>query len=115
MNLTSLVRAIAPAALGLMMVSGAAQALTINLPAESAVYKESALPGYALVQRNCMTCHSAHYAQMQPPLPRSYWEATVKKMVKPFGARIDETEIPAMVDYLVDAYGIKTPLPTASK
>jgi cytochrome c551/c552 len=81
-------------------------ALDIQLPPETAVFKPSELPGYVLAQRNCMTCHSVHYIQSQPPAsPRGYWEATVKKMRVPFGAKIADEDIPAIVDYLVKTYG----------
>ncbi len=81
-------------------------ALDIQLPPETAVLKPSELPGYMLAQRNCMTCHSVHYIQSQPPTsPRSYWEATVKKMRVPFGAKLADEDIPAIVDYLVKTYG----------
>lgn len=81
-------------------------ALDITLPAETAAYQPSELPGYRLVQQNCMTCHSAQYVQYQPPgSPRSYWEATVKKMKHPFGAPFPEEDMPAMADYLVKTYG----------
>lgn len=94
----------------------AAHALDITLPPETAVYKPSDLPGYRLVQQNCMTCHSAQYVQYQPPSsPRSYWEATVKKMKKPFGAPFADEDIPAMVDYLVKIYGAeRSPANTAA-
>lgn len=83
-----------------------ASALDIQLPPETTVFKPSELPGYELAQRNCMTCHSVHYIQSQPPAsPRSYWEATVKKMKVPFGAKIADEDIPAIVDYLVKTYG----------
>jgi sulfite dehydrogenase len=84
----------------------AALALDIQLPPETAAYRPSALPGYRLVQQNCMVCHSAQYVQTQPPSsPRAYWEATVKKMKDPFGAPFRESDIPAMVDYLAKTYG----------
>ncbi|CAH1903859.1 Sulfite:cytochrome c oxidoreductase, subunit B [Candidatus Nitrotoga sp. HW29] len=84
----------------------AATALDIQLPAETAAFKPSELPGYVLAQRNCIICHSVHYIQSQPPAsPRSYWEATVKKMKVPFGAKIADEDIPAIVDYLVKTYG----------
>lgn len=87
------------------MASAAAQR-TFTLPPETVVYRESSLPGYQLVQRNCIGCHSAHYVQTQPPaLTRTFWENTVKRMKKPFGAPFPEEEIPAMVDYLVKTYG----------
>lgn len=81
-------------------------ALDIQLPPETAVFKPSELPGYMLAQRNCMTCHSVHYIQSQPPSSsRDYWEATVKKMRVPFGAKLADEDIPAIVDYLVKTYG----------
>ena len=89
-----------------LALAGSAGALEIQLPPETATYKPSELPGYQLVQRNCMTCHAAQYASSQPPAsPRAYWEATVKKMKKPFGAQFADADMPAMVDYLVKTYG----------
>jgi len=91
-------------------------ALDINLPEETAAYRASTLPGYQLVQQNCLVCHSAHYPQMQPgSSPRSYWEATVKKMKKPFGAQFADEDIPAMVDYLVKTYGAEKSAAAAQK
>lgn len=84
----------------------AGQQRTITLPPETAVYVASGLPGYQLVQKNCVGCHSAHYAAMQPPgSGRTWWDATVKKMKKPFGAPFPDEDIAAMVDYLVKTYG----------
>ncbi len=84
----------------------AAHALEITLPQETAAYKPSDLPGYTLVQQDCLICHSAQYVLYQPPSsPRSYWEATVKKMKKPFGAPFSDDDIPDMVDYLAKTYG----------
>jgi sulfite dehydrogenase len=78
----------------MLLASACAAAVEINLPPDTAAYKPSQLPGYQLVQKNCMTCHSAQYPATQPSSSkRAYWEATVKKMKK------------AMVDYLVKTYG----------
>ncbi|QNP50513.1 cytochrome c [Diaphorobacter aerolatus] len=86
-----------------------AQALEIDLPGETAIYRESDLPGYKLTLQNCLMCHSAQYAQYQPTTsPRSYWEATVKKMKKPFGATFPDDDIPAIVDYLSKTYGAES-------
>ena len=88
------------------LLATSVQALDIELPAETAQYTPSDLPGYTLVLRNCMICHSAQYAQSQPPAsPRAYWDATVKKMKKPFGATYPDEDTAAMVDYLVKTYG----------
>jgi sulfite dehydrogenase len=92
--------------LGLIMALPTASALEVTLPPETASFKPSVLPGYALVQRDCLICHSAQYVQYQPSSsPRAYWEATVKKMKKPFGAPFADEDIPAIVDYLVKTYG----------
>jgi sulfite dehydrogenase len=90
---------------GLAGVAVFAQQRQQEMAAETATYQKSDLPGYALVQRNCLTCHSAEYVSTQPRLPRTYWEATVKKMKTPFGAMFPDEDIPAMVDYLSKTYG----------
>jgi len=45
--------------------------LSITLPPETAVFKANALPGYALAQQKCSTCHSADYISFQPRGQRS--------------------------------------------
>jgi cytochrome c5 len=98
------------------MASSDALALDINLPAETAAYRASTLPGYVLAQQHCMTCHSAQYVQTQPSTsPRTYWDATVKKMKKPFGAQIPDQDIPVIVDYLVKTYGAERDAQTSAK
>jgi cytochrome c5 len=93
-------------AIAVVTRTSAGQQRTITLPPETATYVASDLPGYPLVQRNCTGCHSAHYVAMQPPSsPRAWWDATVKKMKKPFGAPFPDEDIAAMVDYLVKTYG----------
>jgi sulfite dehydrogenase len=96
-------------ALVLIALLGAAtgvRALDISLPPETAAYQTSPLPGYQLVRQNCLICHSAQYVQYQPPTSaREYWQATVVKMKKTFGAPFADEDIPAMVDYLVKTYG----------
>lgn len=94
------------AALVAMSATTGAMALEIKLPQETAGYKASSLPGYNLALQNCMTCHSAQYVATQPSSSsRAYWEATVKKMKKPFGAPLKDEDMPAIVDYLVKNYG----------
>ncbi len=87
-------------------LSSSAAQRTITLPPETVVYTKSELPGYQLVERNCIGCHSVHYVAMQPPTSkRAYWDTTVKRMKKPFGAPFPDDDIAAMVDYLVKTYG----------
>jgi mono/diheme cytochrome c family protein len=114
MNLANTIRFVLTIAL--TPLAGSALALDIALPPETAAYRSSDLPGYALVQQNCMTCHSAHYVQTQPASSRAYWDATVKKMKKPFGAQFSDADIPAMVDYLAKTYGAESaPMSAATK
>ena len=76
--------AVAGAAIAALLSDTAVAQRTITLPSETAVYRANDLPGYPLVQRDCLLCHSAHYVAMQPPTsPRSYWDATVRKMKNP--------------------------------
>jgi sulfite dehydrogenase len=106
MHITQASRLRAALTVAVLGLSAQAGAVEINLPPETAAFKPSQLPGYQLVLRNCMTCHSAQYAATQPPgSNRAYWEATLKKMKKPFAAQFDDADIPAMVDYLVKTYG----------
>lgn len=86
-------------------LAGPVAALEIDLPADSASFRPSALPGYALAQRNCLVCHSADYVSSQPPdADRSYWQQTVLKMKSAFGWPLPDDEVGPIVDYLVSAY-----------
>jgi mono/diheme cytochrome c family protein len=77
--------------------------VTITLPPETGIYK--AAPGVELVQANCLICHSTEYVSSQPPMPRKFWEATVKKMKEKFGAPTPDAQVAALVDYLAATYG----------
>lgn len=79
--------------------------VSITLPAETAVYREA--PGVELVKGHCITCHSAEYVNTQPPMPRKFWEGSVKKMKEKFGAPIADNIAPMLADYLTAAYGVK--------
>lgn len=102
----SVILAVSATAIAAAATLPAGQQRTVTLPPETAVYVASDLPGYQLVQKNCVGCHSAHYVAMQPPgSGRTWWDATVKKMKKPFGAPFPDEDIALMVDYLVKTYG----------
>ena len=58
-------------------------------------------PGEALFKKNCITCHSLRYIDMQPAFPRKTWEKLVDKMTKTFGAPIPDSSAKAIVDYLM--------------
>ena len=102
----SVILAVIATATAATAIPPAGQQRTVTLPPETAVYVASDLPGYLLVQRNCIGCHSAHYVTMQPPSsPRAWWDATIKKMKKPFGAPFPDEDVAAMAEYLVTTLG----------
>ena len=78
--------------------------VSITLPPETGAYKPAA--GVEVVQANCLTCHSTEYVSSQPPMPRKFWEANVKKMKEKFGAPIQDAQVAAIVDYLAATYGV---------
>ena len=89
-----------------LITSSVAQAKTIELPADTVLWRPSDLPGYELTLQKCSTCHSAHYAEYQPPNTGSgYWNAQVLRMKNVFKAPITDEEVPVIVDYLNKTYG----------
>jgi hypothetical protein len=63
-------------------------------------------PGRDAVLNNCAACHSLDYIQMNSPFPDAkLWDAEVTKMIKVFGAPIDDSDAKAITDYLVKNYG----------
>jgi len=93
-------------ALSLSLAAGSAMAKDIELPGDTMLWRQSTMPGYQATLQNCSSCHSAHYAEYQPPNSgRAYWQATVVKMQKAFKAPISDADIPLIVDYLTATYG----------
>lgn len=82
-----------------------AKPLKIMLPDETAAFK----PGTnrEVVMNNCTACHSSDYIQTQPRGPKfkkDFWTAEVNKMIKVYGAPIEEGDIPKIVEYLTENY-----------
>jgi sulfite dehydrogenase (cytochrome) subunit B len=101
--LTSLLATAAIAALGSGPV--AAAAISYKLPDETAAFKPG--PNLEAVQNNCTACHSADYVQTQPRGPKykkDFWQAEVTKMIKIYGAPINEADVPKIVEYLATTY-----------
>ncbi|MFT0520568.1 c-type cytochrome [Pseudomonas faucium] len=88
-------------------ISGAQAApLSITLPPETAALKPSALPGYALAQQKCSTCHSADYINFQPPgMSLEQWTAEAGKMKNTYGAPISDDDVSIIGAYLAATYG----------
>jgi|SRR3569833_3501148 len=100
-------RRIALASFTLIGIAAAASAasITYTLPEETAAFKAG--PNFDVVQGNCTGCHSADYIATQPQGPkykRDFWQAEVTKMIKVYGAPIDEADIGKIVDYLAATY-----------
>jgi len=75
-----------------------------QLPDEVAAFKPG--PGLEVVQGNCSACHSADYIKTQPPMQdkKGFWQAEVTKMIKVYGAPIDDADVGKIVDYLAATY-----------
>ena len=94
---------ISAASLGLADVRAAP--VSYKLPDETAAFK----PGANLdtVQNNCTACHSADYVKTQPrgeKFKKDFWAAEVTKMIKVYGAPIDDKDVGKIVDYLAANY-----------
>jgi sulfite dehydrogenase (cytochrome) subunit B len=85
--------------------SAGAAPISYTLPDETAAFKPG--PNLEVVQNNCTACHSADYVSTQPRGPKfqkDFWQAEVTKMIKVYGAPIDEADVGKIVDYLVATY-----------
>ena len=76
-----------------------------QLPEETAAFKPG--PNLEVVQGNCTACHSADYIATQPrgaKFSKAFWQAEVTKMIKVYGAPIDEADVGKIVEYLASTY-----------
>ena len=85
--------------------SASAASISYKLPDETAAFKPG--PNLEVVQNNCTACHSADYISTQPRGPKfkkDFWQAEVTKMIKVYGAPIDDADVGKIVDYLAATY-----------
>jgi len=76
-----------------------------KLPEETAELRPG--PNLEMVKSNCTACHSVDYIQTQPRGPKfkkDFWQAEVTKMIKVYGAPIEDADVPKIVDYLAATY-----------
>lgn len=64
-------------------------------------------PGQSVAQANCTICHAADYVYMQPALTDLQWRAEVLKMKTAYGAPVNDSDVDALVAYLVSQNGKK--------
>lgn len=62
-------------------------------------------PGRETFLVQCVICHSPRYISDQPRFPRKTWKKEVGKMIKDYGAHINEAQAAQIVDYLVSIKG----------
>ena len=63
-------------------------------------------PGLDHVESNCAACHTLAYIPMNSVfLNAAGWDAEVNKMIKAFGAPIDDADAKVIADYLKKNYG----------
>ena len=64
-------------------------------------------PGAGLdkLEGNCTACHTLAYVPMNSPfLDAKGWEAEVTKMIKAYGAPVDDADAKAIAEYLAKNY-----------
>ncbi|HEY4275978.1 MAG TPA: cytochrome c [Rhizomicrobium sp.] len=80
------------------MAAPAFKPLSVELPPDVAVFPDG--PNVAVVNRNCLACHSADMVLDQPLLPRATWVAEVTKMRNVYKAPVTDADAALIVDYL---------------
>ena len=89
-----------------ILITLVAVVLAVPAMAEEKLIDLKKAPGLDKVEGNCGACHSLDYIQMNSPYPNAaLWDAEVTKMIKAFGAPIDEADAKAIKEYLTKNYG----------
>jgi hypothetical protein len=92
-------------ATGVGLITAGAAPISYTLPDEVAAFKPGA--NVEVVKNNCTACHSSDYVQTQPRGPKftkDFWQAEVTKMIKVYGAPIDDADAGKIVEYLTANY-----------
>ena len=101
----AVVLALAALSAGICNSSVIAKPISYQLPEETAAFGPG--PNQDAVLSNCTACHSADYIKTQPQGPKfkqDFWQAEVTKMIKVYGAPIDDSDASKIVDYLAATY-----------
>ncbi len=94
-------------AVALLAAPSAARAadVSITLPPDQSYATLKPGAGAETVQRNCVPCHSSDYIVMQPRGDAKQWDGVVTKMIRVFGAPINDADARTIADYLAREYG----------
>lgn len=78
------------------------RAVSVTFPADAAVYPVlgGGASSAAVMNANCLGCHSASMVMTQPRLTRAEWEGEVAKMRSVYKAPVDPGDDAVIVDWL---------------
>jgi sulfite dehydrogenase (cytochrome) subunit B len=77
--------------------------VTIDLPEPRITLKPAS--GSDITTNTCGACHSLDYIAIQPPhMGDAFWDAEVTKMIKTYGAPINDNDADAIRKYLKSNY-----------
>ena len=89
-----------------IVIAFAAALLAGTAFADEQVIKLKPGPGLDKVEGNCQACHTLAYIQMNSVyLNAAGWSAEVTKMIKAYGAPVDDADAKAIAEYLAKNYG----------
>jgi len=89
-----------------IVLAAAAALLAGSAFADEQVIKLKQGPGLDKVEGNCQACHALAYIPMNSVyLNGAGWDAEVGKMIKAYGAPIDDADAKAIAEYLKKNYG----------
>jgi mono/diheme cytochrome c family protein len=79
------------------------QERSITLPPSQVDLKPGT--GMEVTRSYCSICHSLDYITTQPKFPLARWQAEVTKMIKVYGAPVNEPNAKLIAEYISHAYG----------
>lgn len=89
-----------------ILIAFIAALLAGSAHADEQVIKLKQAPGLDKVEGNCAACHTLAYIPMNSVyLNSAGWDREVNKMIKAFGAPIDDADAKVIAEYLKKNYG----------
>jgi hypothetical protein len=91
--------------LGLVTSAGRAADKTIAMPPDHAYATLKPGAGVEVTRQQCVSCHSTDYIVVPPRGNARQWDGVVTKMIKVFGAPVNDQDAKTIVEYLATQYG----------